>query len=116
MRSVAVVLPASMWAMIPMFRVFSRGYSRATTFSPSHLAKISKAHDARNPFRPDALLFEAPCFSGRGTGVRRASSRQPGIYVTKAILLVFDSDGVRTLCEPTHSSQSLPAVMRERLV
>src|SRR5206468_12896673 len=32
MRSVAVVLPASMWAMIPMFRVFSSGYSRATTY------------------------------------------------------------------------------------
>src|SRR5690242_2736789 len=29
MRSVVVVLPASMWAMIPMLRVFSRGNSRA---------------------------------------------------------------------------------------
>src|ERR1700680_726579 len=31
MRSVVVVLPASMWAMIPMFRVFSRGKARAAT-------------------------------------------------------------------------------------
>src|SRR6202165_961736 len=31
MRSVVVVLPASMWAMIPMFRVFSRGNARAAT-------------------------------------------------------------------------------------
>src|SRR5436190_4555155 len=29
MRSVVVVLPASMWAMIPMLRVFSSGKSRA---------------------------------------------------------------------------------------
>src|SRR5579872_2647125 len=29
MRSVVVVLPASMWAMMPMLRTFSRGYSRA---------------------------------------------------------------------------------------
>src|SRR5689334_21609455 len=29
MRSVVVVLPASMWAMIPMLRVFSRGNLRA---------------------------------------------------------------------------------------
>src|SRR5580658_3744981 len=28
MRSVVVVLPASMWAMMPMLRVFSRGNSR----------------------------------------------------------------------------------------
>src|SRR5919198_4297023 len=28
MRSVVVVLPASMWAMIPMLRVFSREYLR----------------------------------------------------------------------------------------
>src|SRR6266536_4496567 len=30
MRSVVVVLPASMWAMIPMFRVLPSGYSRMT--------------------------------------------------------------------------------------
>src|SRR3984957_13171516 len=29
MRSVVVVLPASMWAMMPMLRTLSRGYSRA---------------------------------------------------------------------------------------
>src|SRR5512143_662487 len=31
MRSVTVVLPASMWAMIPMFRVFASGTVRVTT-------------------------------------------------------------------------------------
>src|SRR5919108_265450 len=34
MRSVVVVLPASMCAMIPMLRVRLRGYSRATTPRP----------------------------------------------------------------------------------
>src|SRR3954453_14530751 len=31
MRSVVVVLPASMWAMIPMLRVRARGYSRTSS-------------------------------------------------------------------------------------
>src|SRR3954467_12673521 len=30
MRSVVVVLPASMWAMMPILRVLSSGYSRGT--------------------------------------------------------------------------------------
>src|SRR6266852_4062317 len=33
MRSVVVVLPASMWAAIPMFRVRSRGVCRGISFS-----------------------------------------------------------------------------------
>src|SRR5262249_30113341 len=33
MRSVVVVLPASMWAMMPMLRVFSSEYCRSTSFS-----------------------------------------------------------------------------------
>src|SRR5438552_15499244 len=35
MRSVVVVLPASMWAMIPMFRVRPSGYSRMTRGLPA---------------------------------------------------------------------------------
>src|SRR6266566_5076553 len=62
MRSVAVVLPASMWAMIPMFLVFSSGYSRATTC----LLGCKKPPPARSP-----SPFEGHCHSGRGTGVRR---------------------------------------------
>src|SRR5258708_6336229 len=31
MRSVVVVLPASMWAMMPIFRVFSSEYCRSTS-------------------------------------------------------------------------------------
>src|SRR5919109_5528451 len=33
MRSVVVVLPASMWAMMPMLRVFSSEYCRSTSSS-----------------------------------------------------------------------------------
>src|SRR5436190_9259813 len=33
MRSVVVVLPASMWAMMPMFRVLSSEYCRSTSSS-----------------------------------------------------------------------------------
>src|SRR5262245_47192659 len=35
MRSVVVVLPASMCAMMPMFRVFSSGYCASTAWVPS---------------------------------------------------------------------------------
>src|SRR5918995_3501939 len=35
MRSVVVVLPASMWAMMPMLRVRARGYSRIESPLPS---------------------------------------------------------------------------------
>src|ERR671918_228030 len=34
MRSVVVVLPASMWAMMPMLRVRARGYSRIASPLP----------------------------------------------------------------------------------
>src|SRR3954469_21113520 len=42
MRSVVVVLPASMCAMIPMFRVFSSGKLRAMVPSPSRGSKPQK--------------------------------------------------------------------------
>src|SRR5207237_6782484 len=38
MRSVVVVLPASMWAMMPMFRVFSSEYCRSTSSSAFFLS------------------------------------------------------------------------------
>src|SRR5581483_8795669 len=50
MRSVVVVLPASMCAMMPMFRVFSRGTCRAisisrTTRIGAHVAPIQSKSD-----------------------------------------------------------------------
>src|SRR4029079_4380502 len=41
MRSVVVVLPASMWAMIPMLRVRARGYSRTSSPLPPFLTSCS---------------------------------------------------------------------------
>src|SRR5437867_4161151 len=38
MRSVVVVIPASMWAMMPMLRVFSRGTCRAIVFFQTRVA------------------------------------------------------------------------------
>src|SRR5262249_44510782 len=40
MRSVVVVLPASMWAMMPMFRVRSRGTSRAMSWHARALPAV----------------------------------------------------------------------------
>src|SRR5438132_12716561 len=40
MRSVVVVLPASMWAMIPMFRVFSRGKARVRTATLTSIPEV----------------------------------------------------------------------------
>src|SRR5580692_272443 len=45
-----------MWAMMPMLRVLSRGYSRATERTPCGMGKGGKrevgAPDARNPLWP----------------------------------------------------------------
>src|SRR5216683_2062675 len=55
MRSVVVVFPASMCAMMPMFRVFSRGTCRAMFF-------FSETHDRRTPGAdtPNRSLFRFP--------------------------------------------------------
>src|SRR5688572_21434167 len=55
MRSVVVVLPASMWAMMPMLRVRARGYSRMS-----------------NPFAPLAFTscsVVATCIVSAGTAI-----------------------------------------------
>src|SRR5258706_7675410 len=55
MRSVVVVLPASMWAMIPMFRVRSRGNSRAichhffVNWGNAHAGHRTKRRPRRSP-------------------------------------------------------------------
>src|SRR6266849_11138442 len=50
MRSVVVVLPASMWAMMPMLRVFSRGTCRAMFFSSSK-TRDRRTRGADTPFQ-----------------------------------------------------------------
>src|SRR2546426_430860 len=42
MRSVVVVLPASMWAMMPMFRVLSSEYCRSTSSSAFFLSSYMR--------------------------------------------------------------------------
>src|SRR5213594_602369 len=46
MRSVVVVLPASMWAMIPMFRVRASGYSRMTRALPAPPVRLTVSRAA----------------------------------------------------------------------
>ena len=49
-----MVLPASMWAMIPMLRSARGGYSRATSSFSGAVSGCGSelAPDARNPLRP----------------------------------------------------------------
>src|SRR4051812_25893004 len=49
MRSVVVVLPASMWAMIPMFRVFSSVVFFAVVVTARHLLRLAARPQARAP-------------------------------------------------------------------
>src|SRR5262245_28739511 len=71
MRSVVVVLPASMWAMIPMFRVFSRGKLRGIWFlfllawsrdRTVTLNLFESAHK-KGPCGPRAQSLRYPTFS-----------------------------------------------------
>src|SRR3982751_1278620 len=97
MRSVVVVLPASMWAMMPMLRVFSSEYCRSTS-SPAFFLFTWRA--SKWPPTPPALVAsrqsrDASRSSG-GAFLRNEEGGQPS-----APLLV---------------ESSLPAVMRERFV
>src|SRR6186713_2944085 len=64
MRSVVVVLPASMWAMIPMLRYRSRGYSRLDI----SLLHLQFRDTQRTQARP-----------GTGEGHTRAARRRSSI-------------------------------------
>src|SRR6266704_821786 len=54
-HSVVVVLPASMWAMMPMFRVFSSGYCSSTTLPSPLLGATQEKRGVEAP----APLFES---------------------------------------------------------
>src|SRR5262245_58985938 len=58
MRSVVVVLPASMWAMIPMLRVRASGYSRISSPLPPFLVSCSVA--ATTIFLAGAAITRSP--------------------------------------------------------
>src|SRR4029450_6353298 len=78
MRSVVVVLPASMWAMIPMFRVRTSGYSRITRgcFAPPGARPASFAICAISSFN---LLA--------GVAISSPSGRTPGARARPRVLL-----------------------------
>src|SRR5438445_3627937 len=76
MRSVVVVLPASMWAMIPMFRVRASGYSRTT-----------------RPLSTPPPCFALTCAAGSatfnflaGVAISEPSQTTPGAYARLGIL------------------------------
>src|SRR3989442_13888602 len=70
MRSVVVVLPASIWAMIPMLRVFSSEYCRSTSAS---LPPYDSLHEKRGVrLRPPLyfVLWLPPIMRERLVGLR----------------------------------------------
>src|SRR5258708_2491718 len=68
MRSVVVVFPASMWAMMPMFRVFSRGTCRAMSF---FLRNSQSAHTWRRYTK--SIVFSFP--------VARSGTAEPPLFL-----------------------------------
>src|SRR5215217_9745355 len=89
MRSVVVVLPASMWAMIPMFRVFSRVNLRGMGLSLSACVRLlgrpsvrAKKTGLSGPLvfiwrsaRGTGLCLEALHVTDRPGGAARADAR-----------------------------------------
>src|SRR4051794_17942750 len=63
MRSVVVVLPASMWAMMPMLRVRASGYSRISSPLPPFLVSCSVV--ATSIFLAGTAITRPPCSLGR---------------------------------------------------
>src|SRR5215475_14129376 len=90
MRSVVVVLPASMWAMMPMFRVFSSEYCRSTSLLFFLLPAALDGHPG--PRAP------SPC------GSRRAPS------------LPYRRRGGSAVPPPSPGVAPLPAIVSERFV
>src|SRR5215212_9946299 len=81
MRSVVVVLPASMWAMMPMFRVRASGYSRRRRSFPAALPFASCSVCATFIFSAGSAIngspsHEQPAPSG---GRLDAPNRSPSV-------------------------------------
>src|SRR5262245_57234585 len=94
MRSVVVVLPASMWAMMPMLRTLSSGYCRSIYCFP---------------ILPSDPL--TPCLSGYSRFHRLA----PGLDTPSGGSAAAPTGGHRRGV-PTPLRRALPAVVGERLV
>src|SRR3954454_18319107 len=74
MRSVVVVLPASMWAMIPMFLVFSSVYLRGMGFSLG--LRSSAGIPARRGCEDEPIGGPPPCATTACAG-SQAEQRKP---------------------------------------
>src|SRR2546422_4841088 len=109
MRSVVVVFPAPMWAMMPMFRYRSSGVVRAIVISCVLCAAKMRGDRARTlpaglapPCRPAAF---SPGEAASASGLRVVSQR-------------LKVEGGMSLLDvrPSTRSDDLPAIVGERLV
>src|SRR4051812_43620484 len=75
MRSVVVVLPASMWAMIPMFLVFSSVYLRGIGFSLG--LRSSAGMPARRAWENEPFGGLSPCATVSWLAPSRAEQHKP---------------------------------------
>src|SRR6185312_1000958 len=75
MRSVVVVLPASMWAMIPMFLVFSSVYLRGIGFSLG--LRSSAGMPARRALENEPFGGLSPCATVSWLAPSRAEQHKP---------------------------------------
>src|SRR4051794_5634298 len=75
MRSVVVVLPASMWAMIPMLRVFSSVYLRGMDFSLG--LQSSAGMPARRACENEPIGGSPPCATAAWRARSQAGQHKP---------------------------------------
>src|SRR5262245_57327671 len=111
MRSVVVVLPASMCAMIPMLRVLSRGNSRAIACAFSSGFVRGRVGSVGSSKRPGAGPGRRRRVGPATASVR--AQRADALHVTARI---FTIPSVPQVDFGAFFACSLPAVMRERLV
>src|SRR5690606_10047718 len=78
MRSVSVVLPESMWAEIPMLRIFSMG-TRDTASALSLVGRNADTLQFEGPDQPEGpgAYFPRPIFSSHLSVARHAGATLP---------------------------------------
>jgi hypothetical protein len=87
MRSVTVVLPASIWAMMPMLRCLSIATVRATVYAPEkreasglRASKFKKTRiSRRNGGRKRRLIGEREVFGMKKNSAGIRAARIPGV-------------------------------------
>src|SRR4029453_519231 len=92
MRSVVVVLPASMWAMIPMFRVFSSVVFFAVVVTARHLLSSARAPAGRVPETSTPRSTVVPVRPAR-TGALPAVVRERLVRLSHPVEVVLPLEG-----------------------